>query len=181
MKGLGPLLSSLTTYLGAALLGDGRVALLLDPVALVHGATDRPQARAPTTSGQDVSPPKVLVVEDSFSVRELQRSILEAAGYRVETAHDGRDALDRLGHDGAIDLVVTDIDMPELDGFALTKAIRAHPRHSELPVVVVTSRGDEDDRRRGMEAGADAYMAKRGFDQQILLDTVERLIGRSQH
>jgi two-component system chemotaxis sensor kinase CheA len=180
VKPLGAMLGSLSTYLGAALLGDGRIALLLDPAALVDATAEPPAApvertEIAVTDGTDAT---VLVVEDSLAVRELQRSILEAAGYRVETARDGREALERLGRDEAIGLVVTDVDMPELNGFELTEAIRAHPVHSALPVVVVTSRGDEDDRRRGMEAGADAYMVKRGFDQQVLLETVERLIGR---
>jgi CheY-like chemotaxis protein len=125
-----------------------------------------------------VSAPKVLVVEDSFTVRELQRSILEAAGYPVVTARDGRDALAVLDRDGEIALVITDLEMPELDGLGLTRAIRADDARSSLPVVIVTSRGSEDDRRRGIEAGADAYMAKRAFDQQTLLATVERLVGR---
>jgi two-component system chemotaxis sensor kinase CheA len=120
----------------------------------------------------------VLVVEDFLAVRELQRSILEAAGYCVETARDGQDALDRLGRNRTITLVLTDIDMPVLDGFALTEAIRADPAYASLPVIVVTALGDETDRRRGLEVGADAYMVKRSFDQHVLLETVERLIGR---
>ena len=184
VKGLGPLLGHLDMYLGAAILGDGRIALLVDPAKLVQGGARRGQplvrAGEPAKAAPEPAsePPNVLVVEDSLAVRELQRSILEAAGYRVETAHDGRAALDRLERDETIDLVLTDVDMPNLDGIALTEAIRAHPIHSTLPVVVVTSRGEEDDRRRGMEAGADAYMVKRGFDQHVLLETVERLIGR---
>jgi CheY-like chemotaxis protein len=120
----------------------------------------------------------VLVVEDSFTVRELQRSILEAAGYRVETARDGREGLERLLADDEIDLVLTDIEMPEMDGFELTRAIRASAARSSTPVVVLTSRSDDQDRRRGLEAGADAYMVKRSFDQHTLLDTVERLVGK---
>jgi CheY-like chemotaxis protein len=118
------------------------------------------------------------VVEDSFTVRELQRSILEAAGYPVITARDGRDALEVIDHDPEIALVVTDLEMPEIDGIELTRAIRSRAVRSSLPVVIVTSRGSDDDRRRGIEAGADGYMAKRGFDQQALLATVERLVGR---
>jgi two-component system chemotaxis sensor kinase CheA len=184
VKALGPLLDSLSMYLGAAILGDGRIALLVDPAKLVQSAARRGGAVAQTGKPAEAAPEaskevtSVLVVEDSLAVRELQRSILEAAGYRVETAHDGQEALDRLERDETIDLVLTDVDMPNLDGIALTKAIRAHPIHSALPVVVVTSRGEEDDRRRGMDAGADAYMVKRGFDQHLLLETVERLIGR---
>jgi two-component system chemotaxis sensor kinase CheA len=180
VKALGPLLSSQSTYLGAAILGDGRIALLVDPVAVVHTA-DRMSIAPPTLSvpvpASATGTHKVLVVEDSLAVRQLQRSILEAAGYRVATARDGREALEVLGRDETIEIVVTDVDMPELDGFQLTAAIRAHPTYSALPVIVVTSRGDECDRQRGIEAGADAYMVKHGFDQQVLLETVERLVG----
>jgi two-component system chemotaxis sensor kinase CheA len=93
------------------------------------------------------------------------------------TARDGREALGRLEEDEEIGLVLTDIEMPELDGIELIHAIRADERHAELPVVIVTTRGEEEDRRAGLEAGADAYMAKRSFDQQALLDTIEQLVG----
>ena len=118
------------------------------------------------------------MVEDSFTVRELQRSILEAAGYPVVTARDGREALQSIDRDGQIALVVTDLEMPRLDGLELTRAIRASSTRSSLPVVIVTSHGSDDDQRRGIEAGADAYMLKRSFDQQDLLATVEQLVGR---
>ena len=121
---------------------------------------------------------RVMVVEDSFTVRELQRSILEAAGYSVVAARDGREALRVLDSDPDIVLVVTDLEMPVLDGLGLTRAIRADTARASLPVVIVTSRGSDEDKRRGIEAGADAYMAKSSFDQQALLATVERLIGR---
>jgi two-component system, chemotaxis family, sensor kinase CheA len=177
IKPLGPVLADLTDYMGAAILGDGRIALLVAAATLTRKAP--PGGIPQTESAPDpASAPKILVVEDSFSVRELQRSILEAAGYRIVTARDGRDALAALDRDSQIALVVTDIEMPELDGIELTRAIRADATRSSLPVVIVTSRGSDDDRRRGIEAGADAYMAKTGFDQQTLLATVERLVGR---
>ncbi len=175
VKPLGPLLAGAGGYLGAAILGDGRVALLVEPAALTRGRPDsavRPAADAPPEA------PRVLVVEDSFTVRELQRSILEAAGYQVVTARDGSEALRVVGRDPMIALVITDLEMPELDGLELTRAIRADPARSSLPVVIVTSHGSEEDQRRGIAAGADAYMAKRNFDQQALLATVERLVGR---
>lgn len=182
VKTLGPLLASLPTYLGAAILGDGRVALLLDPSVLIRTAGGRRGARSDSVpavaEGGNRAHTTVLVVEDSLAVRELQRSILEAAGYRVETARDGREAFELLGRDHSIQLVLTDVDMPEMNGLELTEAIRAHPALSALPVIVVTSRGEDEDRERGIAAGADAYMVKRGFDQQLLLDTVERLVGR---
>jgi two-component system, chemotaxis family, sensor kinase CheA len=177
VKSLGPLLSSLSMYLGAAILGDGRIALLVDPAVLVR-ASAQPRAAAVVAPVAEASAPRVLVVEDSLTIRELQRSILEAAGYRVQTARDGRDALTYINGDGAIDLVVTDVEMPEMTGIELTEAIRAHATRSALPVVIVTSLGDADDRQRGIDAGADAYMVKRSFDQHDLLETVERLVGR---
>jgi two-component system, chemotaxis family, sensor kinase CheA len=182
VKPLGPPHDGGGRYLGAAILGDGRIALLLEPAALTRAARQQPASASPPGVGQpgvgQPAPAKVLVVEDSFTVRELQRSILEAAGYPVQTARDGRDALRAISRDSEIALVVTDLEMPELDGIGLTRAIRADPARSSLPVIIVTARGSEEDRRRGVEAGADAYMAKQSFDQHGLLDAVERLVGR---
>lgn len=176
VKPLGPLLDKLEGYLGAAILGDGRIALLLEPSTLIRGR-DHTTAAARAVRPQ-AGPPKILVAEDSFTVRELQRSILEAAGYQVTTARDGAEALETVGRDPEIALVLSDLEMPQLDGLGLTRAIRADPARSSLPVVIITSRGSDEDRRRGIEAGADAYMSKQGFDQQALLATVERLVGR---
>ena len=182
VKSLGPLFDDVEGYLGAAILGDGRIALLVEPPVLTLGARRArrmpgPAAARPAAAGAAAAP-KVLVVEDSFTVRELQRSILEAGGYPVVTARDGRDALGVLDADPEISLVVTDVDMPRLDGLELTRAIRAIDRRASLPVIIVTGRGSEADRRSGIEAGADAYMAKPDFNQQALLATVERLVGR---
>ncbi len=193
VKPLGPLLASLEGYLGASILGDGRIALLVEPAMLTRRSHAVPaltgpsapdgraaDGRAPDGRAADgrAEAPKVLVVEDSFTVRELQRSILEAAGYSVVTARDGRDALAVLDRDAGVSLVITDLEMPGLDGIGLTRAIRAGTARSSLPVIIVTSRAAEEDRLSGIEAGADAYMAKRSFDQQALLATVERLVGR---
>jgi len=176
VKPLGPISGGVDGYLGAAILGDGRIALLVEPTMLTRGRR-RVTGTAPPVATPAVAP-KVLVVEDSFTVRELQRSILQAAGYPVVTARDGRDAIEALDRDPEIALVITDFEMPELDGLELTRAIRADAARSSLPIIIVTSRGSEDDQRKGIEAGADAYMVKRSFDQQALLATVERLVGR---
>jgi two-component system chemotaxis sensor kinase CheA len=178
VKPLGPLLAGLEGYLGASILGDGRIALLIEPAMLTRKPPGVPGPPGPGGTGGPAAATKILVVEDSFTVRELQRSILEAAGYSVATAHDGRDALAVLDRDAAISLVITDLEMPELDGIGLTQAIRADTARSALPVVVVSSRTGEEDMLRGIEAGADAYMGKRSFDQHALLATVERLVGR---
>ncbi len=175
VKPLGPLLAGAERYLGAAILGDGRIALLAEPAALARG---RPDNAVRPVMDRRADPPKILVAEDSFTVRELQRSILEAAGYRVVTARDGSEALQAVGRDASIALVISDLEMPGLNGLELTRAIRADPAHAALPVVIITSHGSEEDQRKGIAAGADAYMSKQGFDQQALLATVERLIGR---
>ena len=177
VKSLGPVLAPVTGYLGAAILDDGGIALLLDPAHLVRGAES---ARASERAGVAATrpPPKVLVVDDQFTVRELERTILEAAGYRVETAADGLEALERLDRDADVECVVSDIEMPRMDGLELLVAIRQRPDRANLPVVVVTSRADAVSRERGAEAGADAWVVKSQFDQQALLETVDRLVGR---
>ena len=119
-------------------------------------------------------------MDDTAVVRELERSILEEAGYRVRTAADGQAALAALAHSPA-DLVVTDVEMPGRDGLELTRAIRAEPGLAGLPVVVVTSRAGDADRRLAMEAGADAYLVKGDLDRRALLEVVGRLLGRAAH
>jgi len=178
VKPLGPLLAGSGTFLGAAVLADGQIALLVAPHALVVNAAG--ESGAVPGPGETDAPaaPTILVAEDSFTARELQRSILQTAGYQVLTARDGREAIDVLSREPAIALVVTDLEMPQVGGLELTRAIRADPARSSLPVVVVTAHASQEDVRRGIEAGADAYMAKRSFDQHALLATVERLIGR---
>ena len=178
VKPLGSMLTGVPGYLGAAILADGRAALVLDAAFVARaGAGRRGPAAAPlevATGEAAIAAPHVLVVDDQFTVRELQRSILEAAGYPVETAKDGREAFLRL-QQGGIEMVLTDIEMPEMTGLELLAAIRADPELQSLPVVIITSRGSDEDRRLGAEAGADAYVVKSEFDQQALLDTVRRL------
>jgi two-component system chemotaxis sensor kinase CheA len=175
VKRLGSVLAETPGYMGGAIMGDGRVALVLDAAHLLSAASDRPAA-LPVAEPEAIRP-TVLVVDDQFTVRELQRSILEASGYGVETARDGREAWERLMASDAISAVVTDLEMPEMNGLELLAAIRRHARMSSLPVVIVTSRAGDQDERLGLEAGADAYIVKERFDQRALLDTVERLIG----
>ena len=179
IKPLGPILAAVPGYLGAAMLGDGRIVLVLDPRHLVKMPTGTPGAPTrPLIPPQRKATRRVLVVDDQFSVRELQRSILETAGYRVDTARDGNDALARLRGNGHIDLVLTDIQMPGMDGLELLREIRQDPELESLPVVVVTSKASEEDKRQGVESGADAYIVKKEFGQEALLETLERLVGR---
>jgi two-component system chemotaxis sensor kinase CheA len=116
------------------------------------------------------------VVEDAFSTRELERSILENHGYLVDTAVDGLDALNRMTGQ-SYDLIVSDIEMPRMDGFELCKTLKKSGACKDVPVVMVTALQKEEDKRRGMEVGAAAYLVKSSFDQTNLLDTIEQLIG----
>lgn len=164
---------------GASIEPDGSVVLVLDPVALADrvGRVRVPAAtRVAAGVADEEAPTSILVVDDALTVRELQRSILARAGYDVRTAADGQDALARLA-ERRPDLVVTDVEMPVLDGLGLTRAIRASPALASVPVLMVTSRASDADRREGLEAGADAYLVKQDFDETRLLDAVRRLLG----
>ena len=159
---------------GASIDEHGRVLCVLDlrelPLPTSGGAVQE--------TGPDTRPrPRVLVVEDSVGVRELERAVLTAAGYDVDTAVDGLDGAARLSG-RPYDLVLTDIEMPGLDGIELTRRIRAASGWAAVPIVVMTSLGSDEDRRAGLSAGANAYLLKSEFDQADLVDTIRRLVGR---
>jgi two-component system chemotaxis sensor kinase CheA len=175
VKPLGPLLEQQRRFSGAIQLGDGSLALLLNPAGLAQAAQGMALAR-PQARPEAIRRSRLLVADDSFTTRELIRSILQSAGYDVTTAVDGLDALDKL-RAAPYDLVVSDVEMPRVDGFQLTSQIRGEPGLVHLPVVIVTSLASEMHRRRGLEAGAQAYIVKSQFDQGGLLDTVRQLLG----
>ncbi|HEY6872701.1 MAG TPA: response regulator [Geobacteraceae bacterium] len=178
VKGLGPQLSRVRNIAGATVLGSGRVATILHPGDLVKSAIRGialPAVAALPAEGAEVPTRPVLVVEDSITARTLLKNILETAGYRTVTAVDGIDALTRLRTE-QIDLVVSDVDMPRMNGFDLTAKIRSTRELADLPVVLVTSLDSREDRERGIEAGANAYIVKSSFDQSNLLDAIRRLI-----
>ncbi len=164
---------------GAALLPTGRVALVVNPGPLVATGHGLPAGgRIVVAPEAQALPPRrrILVVDDSITARTLEQSVLEAAGYEVRTAVDGADAWRVLQEHGA-DLVVSDIEMPRLDGFGLCQAIRASPRFRDLPIILVTALESPEHRARGLEVGATAYLGKSSFDQVGLLDTVRELLG----
>jgi len=175
VKPLGPLLEKQRRYSGAIQLGDGRLILLLNPIALAQ--TARGMTLTTTNGQRDESRrhSRLLVADDSFTTRELIRTILQSAGYSVTTAVDGFDALDKLRSD-TYDLVVSDVEMPRVDGFQLTSSIRHELGLADLPVVIVTSLASESHKRRGLEVGAQAYIVKSQFNQNSLLETVQQLL-----
>jgi chemotaxis protein histidine kinase CheA len=183
VKDLGPFLGRLPLVTGATIDGAGSVVFLVDLRELAgESALARPTLSMGQPAGQSAAVPegrkaRVLVVEDSVGVRELERVILEGAGYDVVTAVDGLDGASRLKGDPA-DLVVSDVEMPGMDGYTLTRTIRRTRGWEQVPVVIMTSRGSEEDQRAGLDAGASAYLLKTEFDQNQLVETVRRLIGR---
>jgi len=120
---------------------------------------------------------RILLVDDSRVTREMERRLLEDAGFLVLTAGDGEEALRALG-EHAFDCVVTDIEMPGMDGFRLTRELRALPKFANLPIVVVSTRDRPEDRLQGMQAGADAYLTKQSLNAGELVEQVRRLAGR---
>ncbi len=187
VKDLGTFLGRVPYVAGATIDGDGSVVCLLDLRELADRAVgSHPAMPVAAPSARGTGRPsavttqrraRVLVVEDSVGVRELERVILESAGYQVETAVDGLDGASRLRDDPA-DLVLSDVEMPGMDGFALTRTIRRTKGWENVPVVIMTSRGEDSARQAGLEAGASAYLLKNEFDQEELVQTVRRLVGR---
>jgi two-component system chemotaxis sensor kinase CheA len=175
VKEMAPPLLRVRYVASGGLLGRGELALILRAEDLVRGAEER-MAGAPMAEAVAPTPPAaILVVDDSITTRTMERNLLEAAGYRVEVAVDGLEAWTAL-KSRPFDLVVSDVDMPRLNGFDLTARIRSDPRLAELPVVLVTALESRDDRERGIEVGANAYVIKSGFDQTKLLEIIQRLV-----
>ena len=160
---------------GVTILGSGRAALILSSADLI-ASVERAEGASSGAVGTALAPaPTILVAEDSITTRTLEKSILEGAGYQVRVAADGAEAW-RLLQETGCDLLLTDVEMPEMDGFELTTRVRADQRLRDLPVVLVTSLDSGTDRERGASAGADAYVVKGAFDQERLLDTLRRLL-----
>jgi two-component system chemotaxis sensor kinase CheA len=171
-------LSRVRNIAGATVLGSGEVAPILNVADLLKSARKVAGARARVAAGAAPAQAEtrtVLVVEDSITSRMLLKGILESAGYNVKIAVDGMEAFTLLRAE-KFDLVVSDVEMPRLNGFDLTARIRADKKLAELPVVLVTALETREDRERGIDAGANAYLVKSSFDQSNLLEAVRRLI-----
>jgi two-component system, chemotaxis family, sensor kinase CheA len=177
IKGLGRNLSRVRNVAGATILGSGKVVPVLNTTDLLKSAV-RTGTGAMRASIEKLEMAKrrrsVLVAEDSITSRMLLKNILESAGWEVTTAVDGMEAATLL-KTGTFDIVVSDVDMPRMSGFELTAKIRGDKKHPDLPVVLVTALESREDRERGIDAGANAYIVKSSFDQSNLLEVVQRL------
>lgn len=177
VKDLGRQLSRVRNVTGATVLGTGSVVPILSVPDLMKSVVKAAASVGVQTAVQEAPAERkaILVVEDSITARTLLKNILEVAGYEVRTAVDGVDAFTAL-RTSEFDLVVSDVDMPRMNGFDLTSKIRSDKRFAELPVVLVTALESRKDREHGIDAGANAYIVKRSFDQSNLLEAVRRLI-----
>jgi two-component system chemotaxis sensor kinase CheA len=179
VKTLGKQLTRVRNIAGATVLGTGKVVPILNVPDLIKTAVQMSEtgihAAAVPAKTIGIEKKSVLVAEDSITSRTLLKNILETAGYQVETAVDGTDAFTKLRSE-KFDLVVSDVDMPRMNGFGLTAKIRADKKFAALPVILVTALDSRGDREHGIDVGASAYIVKSSFDQNNLLEVIQRLI-----
>lgn len=179
VKSLGKQLSRVRNIAGATILGSNKIVPILNVADLMKSAVRASATAAartvlPAKTGE-TKKKRLLVAEDSITSRDLLKNILQAAGYQVETAIDGIDAFTKL-RTGNFDLIVSDVEMPRMNGFGLTEKIRTDKKFADLPVVLVTAADSRADREHGIDVGANAYIAKSSFDQSNLLEVIGRLI-----
>jgi len=177
VKGLGKLLKRVRNISGATILGSGNVIPVLNINDLMKSAVKTKGRKIETGEGDLFVPKtgKILVAEDSITSRTLIKNILETAGYQVTTSVDGADAYTKARSDD-FDIIVSDVDMPKINGFELTLKIKNDKKLSEIPVILVTALESREDKERGIEVGADAYIIKSSFDQSNLLEIIKKLI-----
>jgi two-component system chemotaxis sensor kinase CheA len=178
VKGLGKQIKRIPNIAGATILGSGRVVPILNVFDLLKsplGRTDGFDNTEVSEQEKEANRKSILVAEDSITSRTLIKNILEAAGFNVKTVVDGQEAFTSLKTE-EFDLVVSDVDMPRMNGFELTTKIRGNMRLEETPVVLLTGRESREDRERGIDVGANAYIVKSSFDQSNLVEVIQRLI-----
>jgi two-component system chemotaxis sensor kinase CheA len=176
VKSLGQWLQRVRLVGGATILRKGDPALILNVFDVFHEARSRGATAQPDAGAAPSRQRSVLVVDDSITTRTIERSILEANGYRVDTASSGEEALQRTAAK-QYDLVVSDVEMPGISGFELCATLRKTADYRETPVIIVTSLSRPEDKQKGVDAGASAYIVKGTFKQEVLLETVRSLIG----
>ena len=173
IKSLGPLLRNVHGVTGATILGDGSVCMVLNPGQLNSA---RRRTRSTDTPASEQNPLRVLIVDDSLSVRTVAAQLIESYGCKVSAARDGLEALEELKAGESLpDALLLDVEMPRMDGYELLAALRASPLHQDLPVVMLTSRSGDKHRWRAMELGADAYLVK-PFEPAELMSTLAKAI-----
>lgn len=177
VKPLGMMLKKVRNVSGSAILGTGEVCIVLNPNELIRSVSSLSFGKISSLleTNEESVKKRILLVEDSITTRTQEKRILEASGYEVVTAVDGLEGYQKLLK-GEFDAVVSDVEMPNMDGLTLAENIRKEKKYSLLPIVLVTSLSTDEQKKRGLDAGANAYITKSGFDQTILIETLNRLI-----
>ena len=184
MRPLDPRLGKVADVSAASILPDGTPLLILDVEDLVRSIVQpaprrrSSAARSRRRAAARRRTKRVLVVDDSITVREVERQLLTNRGYEVDVAVDGMDGWNAL-RNGDFDLVITDVDMPRMNGIELVRSIKQDPRLRAMPVMIVSYKDREEDRLRGLEAGADYYLTKSNFHDEQLVRAVRDLIGEA--
>jgi len=194
LKPLAPHVGELPWVSGITMLASGHPAVILDVEHLFLETTRVAKGGASMVANAGgataVEPPEgglartekqltVLVVDDSLSARMMEKGMLEEGGFRVVLATDGEEGLGKLGQ-GGIDLILTDVEMPRMNGLEMVAQVRSQAGTSEIPIVMVSSLGSEQDRKRGLDVGADAYLVKGSLTQESLVTAVNRLVGEPE-
>ena len=183
IKNLGSFLNRVPDVAGVTILGSGEVVPILHISELINSAENKVSAASYTGVGTDqqkdtpeaqAKPPSILIVDDSITTRELERGILETSGYNVDVAVDGLDGLSKVSEKN-FDLIISDVQMPRMDGFQMVEKLK-QSEYKDIPVIMVTALKKDEEKRRGIEVGASAYIVKSSFDQTTLLDTIQMLI-----
>jgi two-component system chemotaxis sensor kinase CheA len=180
VKPLGRQLVKVPNISGGSITARGEIVIVVNPLEIVRNAVPSLSALASDVASglaraRGAAKRRVVVAEDSITTRTLSKSILETAGYQVVACRDGLEALEYLSAHPC-DVLVADIEMPGLDGISLVERVRSIPAHRGLPVILLTSHGSDEDKRRGMLAGANGYIVKAEFDQSRFLETVRELL-----
>ena len=176
IKGLGNYMKRVRNVSGVTIMSDGNIAPILNVTDMINtiqlrGITSARRKIEKTDTKKNLS---ILVVDDSIMTRTLEKNILESYGYDVVTAIDGQDAILKM-QEKNFDVIVSDVQMPNMGGLELTEKIKQDNRYSKIPVILVTAMESDEDKKRGIQVGADAYIVKSSFDQSNLLTTIKRL------
>ncbi len=184
IKGLGKQLARVGGIAGASVMGNGEVILILNVADIIklalrgerRSVLEKAVSKETATTSIENQRRRILIVDNSITTRTLEKNILEAAGHEVLLAMDGLEAYKLVSSGDLPNLIISDVSMPRLDGFGLTQRIKSETRTANIPVILVTSLDSAEDKARGIECGADAYITKSSFDQNNLLETIEQLI-----
>jgi chemosensory pili system protein ChpA (sensor histidine kinase/response regulator) len=179
VKTLGNHLRRVHGIIGSTLMGDGSIVLILHVSELMRDDLRQPMSRSsfrPALSPRAVEIPEVLIVDDSFSVRRVVANFIRSAGWHPVQAKDGLEALEIIQRaPKPPDVILLDIEMPQMDGYELTSTLRAHPTYRHIPIVMLTSRAGEKHRQKAFEVGATEYLVK-PYQDEVLLNLIRRLV-----